>query len=86
MIINICDTTLLVRTNQTQKEFRKQVTVWLSDNYLNKSYINLETGLEIFVNKKGIDKIVSSFGDVKAHAATLIPELIKNASFIKAEE
>ena len=86
MVINVCDTSILCRNSKSHNEFRKEVKLWLKANYINRSFINLETQYEIFINNTFIEKVTSSFGDVKAHSFTAIPEIIKNAVFIKSEE
>jgi Large polyvalent protein-associated domain 3 len=86
MVINVCDNSILCRGIKSHNEFRKEVKLWLKINYLNKSFINLETEYEIFINNTFIEKVTSSFGDVKAHSFTAIPEIIKNAVFIKSED
>ena len=86
MILNNCDTTILCRNGRSHKEFRIEVKNWLKSNYLNLSFINDETGYEIFINNTFIEKVTSSFGDIKAHSFTAIPGIIKNSSFIKTED
>jgi hypothetical protein len=86
MVINVCDTSILCRNSKLHSEFRKEIKLWLKDNYLNKSFINFETQYEIFINNTFIEKVTSSFGDVKAHSFTAIPEIINNAIFIKSED
>lgn len=86
MIPIICDTSILCRNLESHKEFRKTVKGWLRTNYLNESFENHETGYEIFINNTFIEKVTSSFGDIKAHALTAIPEIIKHSIFINAED
>src|ERR1700739_776516 len=86
MIIISCDNTILCRNGRTHKEFRIEVKNWLKSNYLNSSFINDETGYQIIINNTFIEKVTSSFGDVKAHSLTAIPEIIKKAVFIKTED
>lgn len=86
MIINICDTTILCRDQLSHKEFRVVIVNWLKENYLNNSFTNTETGFSITINKTCIEKLVSSFGDIKAHAYTAIPSLIENATFNRSED
>jgi len=86
MVISFCDTSILCRNNQTHKEFRNSIKTWLVNNYLNTSFANIETGFEIFINKTFIEKATTKFGDVKAHAFTIIPDIIKNATLIKSED
>ena len=86
MIINVADTSILNRNQLSHKEFRGLVTEWLKDNFQNNSYTNNDTGFNVLINKTCIEKIVNSFGDIKAHAYTAIPLLIVNAIFIKSED
>jgi len=85
MVINVCDTSILCRNLKPHSEFRKEVKLWLKANYLNQSFVNEETQYIIFINNTFIEKVTSSFGDIKAHSFTAIPAIIKNAIFIKAE-
>ena len=85
MVTIICDTSILCRKQQTHKVFRNYITTWLKETYLNKFFVNSQTGIEVYINKTGIEKIVSSFGDIKAHAFTAIPSIIENANFIEAQ-
>lgn len=86
MIVSICDTSILRRNEQDHKQFRGVVKKWLKENYLNKSFLNFETGCQIYITNSFIDKSTSSFGDVKAHSFTAIPDIVKNAIFIIADE
>jgi hypothetical protein len=86
MKVNICDTSLLCRNQQSHKEFRKSIKDWLKTNYLNTSFTNIETGFEIFINNTCMEKITNSFGDIKAHSFTAIPDIIKNEIFIESED
>ncbi len=86
MIISFCDTAILCRNQQSQKEFRNFIKIWLRTNHLNKRYLNEETGYTIFINITFIDKVTSKFGDVKVHALTSLQEIIKNAIFVNSAE
>src|ERR1700732_5131761 len=86
MIINICDTTILCRNNKSHNEFRTEVKFWLRTNFLNSIWMNTETGYEIFINNTFIEKVTNKFVDVKAHSFTEIPNIIKNAVFVSAED
>ena len=85
MVVNICDTSILCRNLKSHNEFREEIKLWLKLNYLDVSFLNLETQFIIFIKNTFIEKVTSSFGDIKAHSFTAIPEIIKNAVFIKAD-
>ncbi len=85
MILTVCDTSILLRNLQSQKEFRNKIKIWLIVNHLNKSYFNKETGYLFLLSNTFIDKATSKFGDVKAHALANLPSIIKNAIFTNSE-
>ena len=82
MVLTICDTSILCRNQQTQKEFRNEIKLWLKANHLNKMYLNEETGYLFLINNTFIEKVTSKFGDVKAHALTSLSNIIKNAIYV----
>ncbi len=86
MILTVCDTSILCRNQQTQKEFRNEIKLWLKANDLNKIYLNVETGYLFLINNTFIDKVTSKFGDVKVHALTSLSEIIKNAIYINTAD
>lgn len=86
MILSICDTSILCRNQQSQKEFRDSIKIWLKANHLNKLYLNEETGYSFLVSNTFIDKATSIFGDIKAHAFANLPSIIKNAVFKDSEQ
>ena len=86
MVLTVCDTSILCRNQQTQKEFRDSIKIWLKSNYLNKMYSNEETGYLFLINNTFIDKVTSKFGDVKVHALTSLSEIIKNAIYINTAD
>lgn len=86
MVISFCDTSILRRNQQSQKEFRNTIKIWLIANHLNTTYLNEETGYLFLISNTFIDKATSKFGDVKAHAFANLPSIIKNAVFINSEE
>lgn len=81
MVLTVCDTSILCRNQQTQKEFRNEIKLWLKVHYLNVTCLNKETGYMILINNTFIDKVTSKFGDVKAHALTSLRETVENAVF-----
>lgn len=86
MLVSFCDTSILRRNQQSQKEFRNSIKLWLIAHHLNTTYLNEETGYLFLINNTFIDKVISKFGDVKVHALTSLEEIIKNAVFINSAE
>lgn len=86
MVLTVCDTSILCRNQQSQKEFRDSIKIWLKSNYLNKMYSNEETGYLFLINNTFINKVTSKFGDVKVHALTSLSEIIKNAIYINTAD
>ncbi len=86
MVIRFCDTSILCRNQQSQKEFRNSIKIWLIVHHLNMVHLNEETGYLFLISNTFIDKATSKFGDVKAHAFANLPSIIKNAVFINSEE
>ncbi len=86
MLVSFCDTSILCRNQQSQKEFRNLIKIWLIAYHLNIAYLNEETGYLFLISNTFIDKATSKFGDVKAHAFANLPSIIKNAVFINSEE
>lgn len=82
----ICSTSILCRNQLSHKEFRNEIKAWLRKSFLNTCFINGETGYQIHINNTFIEKVTSSFGDIKAHALTAIPAIIEQAMFISAED
>ncbi|WP_299289890.1 hypothetical protein [uncultured Mucilaginibacter sp.] len=85
MVLTVCDTSILCRNQQTQKEFRNKIKLWLKIHYLNVTCLNEETGYLCFISNTFIDKATSKFGDVKAHALANLPSIIRNAIFTNSE-
>lgn len=85
MVLIVCDTSILCRNQQSQKEFRISIKHWLTANHLNTTHVNEETGYLFLIRNTFIDKATSKFGDIKAHALANLPSIIKNAVFTYSE-
>lgn len=67
-------------------QLRKDVSLFLTDNFLGKRIKNEQTGIDIIFTKQGIKKLVYGGGLNKLMILYQIEEIIRDASPIKIEE
>lgn len=65
--------------------FRKAVEIYLKKFLKDKTVANIDTGIVIQFYKIGIEKMVSSIGDIKACALYNLQLVLEHAQFINAE-
>ena len=69
------------------RTIQEKATNWMRSNLQGKSFVNDETGWDISVGRKGINKaMMHAAKDIHARSVAAIPTLLKNAVLVASEE
>lgn len=71
---------------KSHSEFRNDISKHLKTILVGKSVTNDETGILIYFNKAGIEKMVSKIGDIKSFALCNLQPILKHATFIEQQQ